>query len=409
MIPLRVVVGRHADAWVWPAAGPAVTLRIEWLGGAARDPAGQEGAGALVSGLLTEGAGDLTAQGFADALRDRGIGLGFGADRDRFGLSLRCLTEEFPEALRLAAMALAAPRFEPVAVARVRARLALNARRSAETPRGRAADALWAELLPGHPAARPPQGTPAGLEAVAETGLRAALALMLSGPAVAAVAGDLPDAAIAAALDLLVAAPATAPALPPLPAAGQAVARVLAMPAPQAQVNFGQRAGIGPGDPDWEAAQVALRILAGGGFGPRLSELVRERGGLTYGIAAFPVPLADGAVLVGGAATRNEAVPQAVALVRQEWARMAASGPDAAELADAVGFLIGTQARQFTDTGRAAGALVATRRGNRTPEWLQRRPERLRALTPPVVAAAASRLLDPARLSFVIAGQPAAL
>jgi zinc protease len=409
MIPLRVAAGRHATAWVWPGSSPAVSLRIEWTGGAALDPPGRSGAGALAAALLNEGAGPLGAEQFADALRDRGIGLSFGVDRDRFGLALRCLREDWAEAVRLAGLALAAPLLEPTAVARTRARLLLAARRNDETPRGRAGEALWAALLPGHPAARPPQGDPAGLAAVTEAELRPVLAALQSGPAVAAAAGDLPEAEVAAALDILVPGAPAGARLPSLPPAPAAFTTVVPMEAPQAQVNFGHVAGMGPADPAWEAGQVAMRILAGGGFGPRLSEVVRERGGLTYGIGAFPVPLADGAVIVGGAATRNDGVAQTIALVRQEWVRMAAEGPTEEELADAVGFLIGTQARQFTETPRAAAALIAARRTGRSPEWLQRRPERLRALTLPQVAAAAARLLDSDRLSFLVAGRPVGL
>ncbi len=45
----------------------------------------------MAAAMLTEGAGDLRALAFADALRDSAIGLNFSAGRDSFEGSFRCL------------------------------------------------------------------------------------------------------------------------------------------------------------------------------------------------------------------------------------------------------------------------------------------------------------------------------
>ena len=48
-------------------------------------------------------------------------------------------------------------------------------------------------------------------------------------------------------------------------------------------MQFGQP-GLSVADPDWETAQVVLRVLGGGGFSSRLMEAVRVQRGLAYGI-----------------------------------------------------------------------------------------------------------------------------
>jgi zinc protease len=138
-------------------------------------------------------------------------------------------------------------------------------------------------------------------------------------------------------------------------------------------------------------------------------EAVRVQRGLTYGVSAGLDVLFGQSAIVGSLATENARVGEAVGVVREEWARMAQSGPTAEELADAVAFLTGNLPLQFTDSRRTAGLLLGLRRNGRPIGWLDDRPARLRALSQPVVAAVAARHLSPGALSFTVAGQPAGL
>ncbi|MFC7552921.1 hypothetical protein ACFQU7_12685 [Pseudoroseomonas wenyumeiae] len=72
-------------------------------------------------------------------------------------------------------------------------------------------------------------------------------------------------------------------------------------------------------------------------------------------------------------------------------------------------FLTGSQPLQFTDSRRIAGTLLAMRRNDRPLDWLEKRPERLRAVTRDHAARVANRLLVPEALSMTIAGQPEGL
>ena len=151
-----------------PSPGPGAAAR-RWT------RPGQEGVAAVAAALLTEGAGPLPATAFADALRDQAIGLSFSADRDSFEGGFRALLPALPEAVRLAALAMAEPRLDAEAVARVRARAVAAARRALETPRGQAGRAFWAEAYPEHPVGRPSGGTAESLAALPVEAMRAAL------------------------------------------------------------------------------------------------------------------------------------------------------------------------------------------------------------------------------------------
>lgn len=413
-VPIRVVEGpAGVTAWhVEDATAPVVSLSWGWTGGAALDPDGAEGAASVMAALLTEGAGDLAAGAFQDALRDEAISLSFGAGRDEFGGDLRALADALPTATRLARAAMLSPRFDAEAVARVRARAVAGARQSLESPSGVARRAFWAEAMPGSPYARPAGGTPESLAALPVEAIRAAHArqvrrgglLVASSGAISAPA--LSDLLHALFGDLPPEAPAEAPAPPPFALRGRV--EVVPVDAPQSSVVFGHDA-IGPRDPDWEAAGVAIRVLGGGGFSSRLMEAVRVERGLAYGIGTGVETIAGRGVLTGSVATENGRVAETMEVLRAEWRRMAESGPTEEELADAVAYLTGSLPLSFTDTRRTAGMLLALRRNDRPLDWLDGRAARLAALTREGVAAVSRRLLDPAALGAVVAGRPVGL
>lgn len=408
-VPIRIIQEGAITAWlVEDRTLPVVSLAWAWEGGAALDPTGREGLAAMAAALLSEGAGSLSNLAFADALRDEGIALGFSAARDSFEGSFRTLTPALPEAIRLARLAMTEPRLEEAAIARVRARAVLGARQALETPAGLARRAFVAASFPGHPAGR--LSTPESLAAATREELRAALARQLRrGGLLVAAAGDLDEAALRATLRALFdALPDGAPETPPrLPAPTRFGVQVVPKAAGQSTLIFGQD-GLLPTDADWEAFQVALRILAGGGFQSRLTKEIREARGLTYGIGAGLDLLFGRGVVTGQVQTDNATAGQVWGLLRAEWARMAAEGPSEEELREATSFLAGSLPLQFTDTRRTASLLLGLRQAGRGPEWLENRGARLSALTRAQVAQAARRF-DAAALSLVAAGEPQGL
>lgn len=408
-LDIQVVTAGPYTAWLAEDHSvPVVSLAWGWEGGAALDAAEHAGALGMAAALLTEGAGSLDALAFADALRDDAIGLSFATQRDGFEGSLRALAPALPEALRLANLAMRVPRLEASAIGRVRARAVAGARSALETPRGQVGRAFWAAAFPDHPAGRPSGGTVETLSTLPESALREAIARQLrAGGVLVAASGAITAAELARALPALFEGlPAGAPdQAPPLPAFRRFGTRIVQVPGPQSSIQFGQ-AGLAVTDPEWEAAQVLLRILGGGGFSSRLMEAVRVQRGLTYGIGVGLDQMFGQGVIVGSAATDNAKVAETLAVTRDEWARMAATGPTAAELEDAVAFLTGNLPLQFTDSRRIAGTLLALRRNARPIDWLDRRAERLSALTTAGLARLAARLLDAGAISVAIAGQP---
>jgi zinc protease len=411
-LPIQRVASNGLTAWlVEDHSVPVVSLSWSWPGGAAFDAPGREGTAGLALALLTEGAGDMPAAAFTDALRDAGIGLSFGAGRDDADGGFRCLIDALPEAERLARLAMTAPRLDQAAIERLRARAIAGARQALETPRGQAGRAFWAAAYPTHTAGRPSGGTAESLAAISADDLRGALGQQLrrDGLTIAA-AGAIKPEALTALMDRLFAGlPAGAPATPAtLPAFTSFGQRVIGMDSPQSQAIFGHE-GIGARDPQFETAQIVLRVLGGGGFSSRLTESVRVKRGLTYGIGVGLDTGFGGGVLVGSVASDNGKIAEALSVTRDEWARMAADGPNDAEMAEAIAFLTGSLALQFTDSRRIANTLIAMQRNGRPIDWLDGRSDRLRAITRDDAARMARRLLKPEALSVTVAGRPVGL
>ncbi|WP_424814455.1 M16 family metallopeptidase [Roseococcus sp. YIM B11640] len=409
-VPIQMVEQDGISAWlVEDHSVPVVSVAWAWPGGAFLDPPGREGVASIAAAMLSEGAGDLNNVAFADAARDAGIELSFGSGRDSFEGTFRALTDALPEAVRLTRLAMTRPRLDADALGRVRARAVQASRQSLETPAGLARRAFWEAGFPRFPAGR--LSTPESLAAADEPGIRVCLAGQLQREGLlVAVSGAIDEAGLRALLSELFGPlpqgqATVTPPLPPLAAYGVTQRQKAA---PQSTLVFGQD-GLLPTDPDWEAFQTVLRILAGGGFQSRLMKSVREERGLTYGIGAGLDLLFGKAIVIGNVQTENAKVGEVWGLVRAAWAEMAANGPTEAEVVDAVAYLGGSLPLQFTDSRRTANLLLNLRQTGRPPEWLAGRPARLAALDRARVAAAAGRLLKPEGLVLAVAGEPQGL
>ena len=201
----RVISPGGIEAWlVEEHTVPIVSLRFAFRGGSALDPQGKEGLAEMVSGLLNEGAGDMDALAYQKALDDSAVRMSFEAGIDDFGGSLATLTETGDVAYRLLAMALREPRFDGDAVERVRAQLIAGLERAARSGNEVARRQWYAAAFAGHPYARPPGGTLAGVEAIGRDDLLAFTRARFGRDALTVgVAGDITAADLGRVLDLI--------------------------------------------------------------------------------------------------------------------------------------------------------------------------------------------------------------
>ena len=177
---------------------------------------------------------------------------------------------------------------------------------------------------------------------------------------------------------------------------------------PQSTVAFGH-AGILREDPDYTAAYVLMHILGSGGFTGRLMKEVREKNGLAYGVSASLAPQDRGGLITGYVASGNDRVAQAVALIREEWRKMAEEGPSDEEIAAAKKYLTGAFALRFDSNAKIARFLVGAQRSKLGLDYIDRRNGEVEAITADDLRRVAKRILKPDALYFAIVGDPSGL
>jgi zinc protease len=179
-------------------------------------------------------------------------------------------------------------------------------------------------------------------------------------------------------------------------------------PIPQSVAQFGQP-GIGVHDEDFFVAMVVNRVLGGGGFTARLETEVREKRGLAYGISTGLVNHLHANYIDGEVGTQNARMAETIGIIRQEWAKMQESGPTQVELDDAKTFLNGSYTIGLDSTGAIAERLLGLQQENLGRDYFERRPKRIDAVTLADAKRVSKTLLDPAKLSFAVVGDPTGL
>jgi zinc protease len=195
------------------------------------------------------------------------------------------------------------------------------------------------------------------------------------------------------------------PALPLIGKLGQPGVHVTPMAVPQPTIMFGLP-GIMRSDRDFLPGYLANYIVGGGGFSSRLTDEVRIKRGLTYGIATELSPLHRASVMVGSVATRADAVRQTIQVVHDTLADFAQNGPTQAELDDAKTYLTGSFPIAFASNAGTAAQLATFQRQGLDIGYVARRNAMMQAVTLDDVRRVAKRLFDPARLTVVVAGTP---
>ena len=400
------------EAWlVEEHSIPFVSIEMVFTGGASIEPEDQAGVVSLMTSLLTEGAGDLDALGYASALEALAGSVSFSAGRDQVTLSIRALSENRDAVIDLAIRALTEPQFEPESLERTRAQTIGSLERSARDPDTIAGEAYSALGYAGHAYARPSDGTPTTVATITHENILAAhRAAFTADLTYVAAAGDLTGAELGAIVDRLYADLPTSVA--PLPDYRSFDAEpgitVIEQPGPQSVIQFGH-GGIHWDDDDFMAAYIMNTVFGGGGFGSRLMEEIREERGLTYGIYTSLSSNRFGDSFVGRFSTANETAGEAVALVREQFEWLANGGITQEDLERVQTYLTGAYPLRFDGNESIAHILASMQFQSFPLNYVNVRNDLIRAVTLEDIQRVAVRLAQPEALHFVVVGQPQGL
>ena len=406
----NIDLGKNAEVWfAEDHTVPVVAFNISLPAGSAYDPAGKAGLAAFTGAMIDEGAGNLDSKAFHEALANRAISFSARAERDYLTISISTLKENVPEALHLLQLALTHPRFEGEAMTRVRTQMIQSLQQEQAEPPRVAGRGFMREFFGGHAYAHPVTGEIESISGINAGDLRSfSRSHWVKNGLKVAVAGDITAPVLAKLLGETF-QPVSGAVVPGLPNVGRLGApgiHVIPLASPQPSASFGLP-GIMRQDPDFIPGYVANYILGGGGFSSRLTDEVRVKRGLTYGISTSLTAYGKASVLQGSVATRADAIRQTVQVVKDTMAEFSRSGPTQQELDDAKTYLTGSFPLAFASNGGTASQLGTFMRQNLDIGYVARRNAMIQAVTLADVKRVSKKLFDPARLTVVIGGSPA--
>ena len=390
---------------------PMLALEISFGGGASREPADKAGATSFLSAMLDEGAGDLDTAAFSARADRLALQYGFDAGRDTFDVSARMLTETREDSVELLRLALTEPRFDPEPMERIRAAILAGLRQDETDPRAILGKA-WREAMFGDdPYGRSTDGTQETVAAMTAEDLRARRVEALNRSQLAiGVVGDITAEQLGPLLDRLLGDLPDAPwePLPPAELSSDRSLEVIPFDIPQSTAQFAHE-GLARDDPDFIPAYVMNHILGGGGFTSRLTEEVREKRGLTYGVYSYLAPFDRGSLMAGGVSSSNDRIAEALEVIKAEWARMRDEGVTEEELDKARRYLTGAYPLRFDSNAKIAGQLAGLMYQGFSPDYLAERNDLIEAVTVEDISRVAQRLLKPEALKVMVIGQPEGL
>jgi predicted Zn-dependent peptidase len=333
--PFRLPNG--LTVWHVRRAGlPLLAARLRLPGGAIAVPRAQAGAASLAADMLFEGAGELDALAFADALDGLGASLGATAGREGTTVTLRVLKNNADAAFGLLGQALTAARYDATSFARRQSLHLESLRGLLDDPSGlaqrTATDAYFSGAAYGVPVA----GYPASVRALDLAAVKAHHDRWHTPTgAILLTAGDLSVDEVRALVAKNLGAwkdrsprPASSHVAPPQPASLRVI--VVERPdAAQTVVRF-----VFPGVGFQHADRVGLEMLNalfGGNFTSRLNANLRETHGYTYGAWSAFTTMDQRGLFVASANVQADKTGAAVREFLAEFARIRAGGVTADE------------------------------------------------------------------------------
>ena len=192
-----------------------------------------------------------------------------------------------------------------------------------------------------------------------------------------------------------------------LAVAGRRAVIVAKADAPQSELRVGH-VGVPRSHPDYLAIAVMNAIL-GGLFSSRINLNLREKHAFTYGASSGYDWRRSAGPFVVSTAVKSDITHRAVEEILREIDAMRAAPPSHEELTLATDYLAGVFPIRFESTSAVAGAIAGAEMFGLPADWFATYRDRVQAITPAQVHAAARAHVDPSRLLVLAVGDPAVI
>jgi zinc protease len=387
---------------------PMVDVRMVFDAGSARDSQ-HYGLAYLTSQLIGMGDQQRDEEAFSAAIEALGVQFSTQVLKDMALISLRSLNrdEVLQPALRLAAIAIAQPKFQAEVLAREKRNLITALQAKQQSAASVASERFWHKLYGDHPYAHAVEGNMNTVAQITDADLKAFhQRYYTTSNATVAIVGQLDkQQAMQLAETLTQNLPIGDPA-PNLPAVTQQPAagiEEIEFPSSQTQLMIGQL-GVSRHDPDYVALYLANHILGGSGFASYLMEEVREKRGLVYGVGSSLLPMRVTGPWYVSLKTANANRHEALKVTQETVLRMLKdiSQEDIDAHKDNV---LGGFALEVDSNKEIVGYLAMMGFYQLPLDWLDQFPAQVRALTRDQLMTVVQKRLQPERWTGIALGQ----
>ena len=389
---------------------PVVQIDLLVKSGSAADPAGKYGLASFTAAMLDEGAGSRDALQIADAIDYLGAKLSTGSGVDASSVRLHVPVTRLSDALPVMADVAIRPTFPQREIDRLRDERLTDLRQARDDPAEivRAAFPLVV-FGPQHRYGTGGAGTIASIQSFTADDLRAVHAARYQPENSALlVVGDIKPDAVVPLLEQAFgswkpSASTAAPASVPEPAQLRA-RRVVIVDKPaaaQSQIRIGF-VGVPRSTPDYYPIEV-LNTILGGSFTSRLNQNLREQHGYAYGAGStFDMRRVAGSFLAA-AGVQTDKTAESVGEFFKELTGMLKPVP-ADEITRAKNYLALGYPRDFETTRDIAAELADMVVYDLPADYFNTYVQKIQAVTPEQVQAAAKKYIQPDKFAVVIVG-----
>ncbi len=390
-----------------------VSVHLMVDGGAAAEDEAEAGIAALTAETLVTGTRRLDGHAFSEATERLGIELHAESSWDVARAGFLALADRFEAGLELLAEMVLEPRFDEGEFDRLREERLADILQARSEP-GRLADEHFLrQIYPeDSPYGRLGAGVPETVEPLTVASARAhhtrnwrpdRAHVVVAGPVTA-------EQVRTAAASAFGGWEGTSPGHRTITAKDRGGRRVVIVDRPgsvQSELRIGH-VGIARDHADYFPAMVMASLL-GGTFSSRLNQRLREELGYTYGARAAFDPRRAAGPFSARAAVHTEVTADAVRETFAVLDGLQAAEPSTEELQEVTDYLIGVFPLRFETTGGAAAGIEPVAIYGLDHDWWATYRDRIEAVGPREVLAAAAGLLRPAEALVVLAGDAEAV
>lgn len=391
---------------------PVATFSVLFPGGSATDPRDKAGLASLAAGLATEGTASRSAEQIAARFESLGAQANIVAGPEGTMLTVSAPTANLPQAAEVLADIARNASYPASSFDRERKRAVSGLQAALKDPASLGGMALMPLLYGSAPYGMQSGGTIASLGRITREDLIAHRQQNWHpGVARVLISGGIDPAAGKALAERLlgnwrVDTPAPAPVSDRAGPAQPARTVVIDLPGAGQAAVFVAARGVGRGDQDFYALQLANSVLGAGSNG-WLFEEVRTKRGLSYGAYSSFATRAQAGLLVASSQTKNESAADVVKVMLEQLARLGSEtiGEDALQKRRL--FLAGGTQRALETSNGFAGVIGSLIQQGLSPAEAFAYADRLAGVNPAAVKAVAGRYVLPGSATVVVVGDAA--